>query len=183
MLTTTLHPYREALIAERFPVYQQRACRYAKWLVGNQGDSEEIVQEAFLRITRRARQDDALDCEKRFASLLFTIVRNLSIDLLRKKGRRKTVPLSPAHEPAADHHQPGDANRLNHQITQLMEQLPENWAEALKLKITGDLTYQEIADVLGCTKAQVRTWIYRARKKLASELEKQGWLDNESRND
>jgi len=41
------------------------------------------------------------------------------------------------------------------------------------LKVHGMLSYDEIAQTLDCTKAQVRTWIFRARQQLKKELEKQ----------
>lgn len=172
------------MIEALFTEHRHRAIRYARWMVGNENDAEEVVQEAFLRLAKREASDrapvDALaaDAEKRFAGMLFTTVRNLAIDLLRKKSRRRDVSLSSVNEPVADESD-GTARQLNARITSLIGELPENWAEALKLKITGDLSYEEIAKVLKCTKAQVRTWIFRARRQLANELTRQGWLDNQ----
>ena len=191
-----------------FLEHRQRACRYARWLVGNESDAEELVQEAFLRLAKRQQTADTQatengesgtaqpisnspsaeaettqaevpddQSEKRFAGLLFTTVRNLSIDLLRKKGRRKDVPLTSVGEPVATNHEAASLAQLNGQISRLMDELPDHWAEALKLKIAGDLSYEDIAKVLDCTKAQVRTWIFRARKQLAKELTRNGWLE------
>ena len=192
-----------------FLEHRQRACRYARWLVGNESDAEELVQEAFLRLAKRQQTADTQatnsegtpgtdqpisntssadiettqaevpddQSEKRFAGLLFTTVRNLSIDLLRKKGRRKDVSLTSVGEPVATNHEAASLAQLNGQIRRLMDELPDHWAEALKLKIAGDLSYEDIAKVLDCTKAQVRTWIFRARKQLAKELTRNGWLE------
>ena len=55
--------------------------------------------------------------------------------------------------------------------------MPKEWAESLNLKIHAKLSYQEIADVLDATHAQIRTWIYRARKQLALDLEAKGLLE------
>ena len=148
-------------------------------MLGNENDAEEVVQEAFLRLARREIEEAwTEENERRFTGMLFTTVRNLSIDLLRKKGRRKNVSLTNVNEPMVEQPDEGSARQLNQQITQLMSELPETWAEALKLKLTGELTYEEIATVLDCTKAQVRTWIFRARKQLARGLTKYGWLEN-----
>ena len=172
-----VYPRPTSIIAALFPEYRQRACRYAYWMLGNDCDAEEVVQEAFVRLTQRERNGDLLECESRFAGLLFTTVRNLSIDLLRKRGRRKQVSLDGVHEPVARHSDDSSVDQLQNTINQLIDELPENHAEALKLKTSGDLTYDQIAEVLECTKAQVRTWIFRARQQLAKKLTELGWLD------
>ena len=50
--------------------------------------------------------------------------------------------------------------------------------EPIKTRVK-DLTYEQIATVLDCTKAQVRTWIFRARRQLSDELAKRGLLGEE----
>ncbi len=172
-----VYPRPTSIIAALFPEYRQRACRYAYWMLGNDCDAEEVVQEAFVRLTQRERKGDLLECESRFAGLLFTTVRNLSIDLLRKRGRRRQVPLSSVNEPTTSDIDQSRVDQLQQTINRLIEELPDNHAEALKLKTSGDLTYEQIAEVLDCTKAQVRTWIFRARQQLAKKLAEQGWLD------
>ena len=63
-----------------------------------------------------------------------------------------------------------DYEFLNNQILTLMGQMPAAWSEALKLKINGQLSYADIATVMDATRDQVRTWIYRGRRFLESEL-------------
>ena len=65
-----------------------------------------------------------------------------------------------------------DIERMEMQIGTLMDELPNQWADALRLKVDGGLSYDEIARSLECTRAQVRTWIYRARRKLEEQLSK-----------
>ena len=181
MLSANVYSRPDSFIEALFTQHRQRACRYARWLLNNESDAEEVVQEAFLRLAKREFQNDGTPGnENRFAGLLFTTVRNLSIDLLRKKGRRKDVALTKVNEPFVEHPDEGSATQLSNRIAHLIDELPTNWAETLKLKVTGELSYEEIASVVGCTKAQVRTWIFRARKRLAKELTKEGWLENET---
>ena len=184
MSPTHVQSLPESIVSELFPEYRTRICRYARWLTGNESDAEEIAQDAFVRLAQREQKarlnhDSMIENESQFAGLLFTTVRNLSIDLLRKRGRRKQVPLTSVNEPSFEPVDNGSLRRLHDQIGELIEELPVNWAEALKLKITGDLTYEQIADVLDCTKAQVRTWIFRARRQLSDELAKRGLLGEE----
>ncbi len=169
----------DSLLEALFTEHRQRACRYARWLVGNDCDAEEVVQEAFVRLARQPVDELAgADNQQRFTGILFTTVRNLSIDLLRKNGRRKNISLTHLHEPIVEDPDTASAERLDQQIQKSIRGLPDHWAEALKLKITGELTYQEIADVLGCSKAQVRTWIFRGRRQIACDLTQTGWLEN-----
>ena len=55
-------------------------------------------------------------------------------------------------------------------IQQLVAELPEQWRQVLLLRINGELSYEEISQVVGCTVSQVRTWIYRGRRELEKKL-------------
>ncbi len=163
-----------SLLAALHHDYGSRAKRYAAWLLRNQSDAEEIVQEAYCRLAQYQSDGRTVD-ENRFAGLLFITDRNLSIDLLRKRKYRQTTPLTPFNEPLSDGVS-DDTAQLQLELDELIEQLPDQWAEALKLRTTGELSYEQISKIMGCTKPQVRTWIYRARNQLADELSRRGWL-------
>jgi len=184
MPTTEVHFRPDTLIETLYLEHRPRAFRYARWLLNNDNDAEEVVQEAFLRLTKyqaklATENQDRIEPadESRLTGILFTTIRNLAIDGLRKKGRRQDVALESVSEPEQKYSDDDAARRLETKITSLIQMLPDNWAEALKLKITGELSYDQIADVLKCTKAQVRTWIFRGRRQIANELTKQGWLE------
>jgi RNA polymerase sigma-70 factor (ECF subfamily) len=49
-------------------------------------------------------------------------------------------------------------------------ELPDSWREALVLREQQGMGYREISEVLGATESQVKTWLYRARAKLAKSL-------------
>jgi RNA polymerase sigma-70 factor (ECF subfamily) len=157
-----------------------QATRYAMSIVRVWADAEEVVQEAFCRLlqsdrfsTNSDRVTDGLD-----KALLFTTVRNLAIDQLRKQKRRRFEPMDVGQIPNAKVH--SDESRLQQLelgVQAILKDLPTQWSDALQLKINGGLSYSEIADVLKATHAQVRTWIYRARKQLEKELYEQGLLN------
>ena len=62
-------------------------------------------------------------------------------------------------------------------IRAAVEALPSHYGEALKLRLNGGLSYDQIAGILGCTHGQVRTWIYRGRRSLAEHLRKEGLIE------
>jgi RNA polymerase sigma-70 factor (ECF subfamily) len=156
-----------------FQQYSNRGVQYANSLVRSLADAEEIVQDAFCRLLKCIAAKP-IESENRFRATFFTTIRNLCIDLLRQRKRRKNVSLESVNEPATRQFSPQQYELASHVIQCLIDQLPQQWAEALRLKVYGSLSYDEIAATLDCTKAQVRTWIFRARKQLKEEIEKHG---------
>ncbi len=156
-----------------------QATRYAMSIVRVWADAEEIVQEAFCRLiqSNRGSENPGLEIDSSSKALLFATVRNLSIDQLRKQKRRRFEPLDVAQLPGKK--VPFEGSRLwqlELGVQAILKDLPNQWSDALQLRINGDLSYDEIASVMGATHAQVRTWIYRARKQLEKDLDKQGLL-------
>lgn len=152
------------------------AKRFAMSLVHRWCEAEELVQEAFFRMTR-AEHGDRPAFDKPGASrkaYLFMTIRNLAIDDSRKRQRR---PMEPADldQVAAKPVVREDLGSIEAAINQVFSQMPDSWSHALKLKVNAELSYQEIAEVLEATHAQIRGWIFRARKLLANELQRQGY--------
>jgi RNA polymerase sigma factor (sigma-70 family) len=113
-------------------------------------------------------------------AILFATIRNLSIDHLRRNGRLRFEPIDDQRisKPETQSND-RELEQLESSIQNGLKELPSQWAEALQLKVNGQLSYDEIANVLGATHAQVRTWIFRARKQLGKELAEQGLLRSE----
>jgi RNA polymerase sigma-70 factor (ECF subfamily) len=156
------------------------AQRYAMSIVRRWADAEEIVQEAFCRLieSNSSKPDSTGDLLSGSKPLLFSIVRNLAIDRLRKQGRRKFETMD-ANQIVnkQDTTDPNRLLRIQHEIEKALLEMPNQWADALRLKINGELSYEEISKVLEATHSQVRTWIYRARKQLAKDLTRCGLLE------
>jgi RNA polymerase sigma factor (sigma-70 family) len=90
----------------------------------------------------------------------------------RSQGHLAAVagPLSDARPPAAE--------EAGHEVLyQLIDQLPPSWKDALHMRVMGGLSYLEISRALHCTPAQVRTWLYRARRQLADQLRSRDGLN------
>lgn len=170
-----------------------QATRYAMSIVRRWVDAEEIVQEAFCKLIDSRHFEFSVNSQetnteseakvKAKKALLFKTVRNLAIDRLRKNKNRSIE--------AVDTHLIADPNRNGHSdphgkrleqlescVEAILKTMPSQWSEALQLKINGELSYQEISEVMNATHAQIRTWIFRARKSLHAELKQQGFLDS-----
>jgi RNA polymerase sigma-70 factor, ECF subfamily len=145
--------------------------------------AEDLAQEVFLKAYRRL---DTFDRERRFASWLFKIAHNATLDHLRKSGL-DTVPLegSGDDEPglvgilADDSREGGEARVHRGDLARVLESalasLKPEHREALMLRFKQGLAYQEICDVMGLPLGTVKTNIHRARKSLAEALTRAGF--------
>jgi RNA polymerase sigma-70 factor (ECF subfamily) len=160
-------PLTECLYQDSAP----QAKRYAMSIVRSWNDAEEIVQESFYRFMKSGEQNE------QSKAMLFAIVRNLSLDHLRKNKRRRFEPIETNQIPSREHTLSDQhLENLEAGIQVAMGELPKEWADALQLKVNGGLSYADISKILEATHAQIRTWIYRARKQLEQELTRQGLL-------
>jgi len=124
--------------------------RFAARMLGGEGDPQDVVQEAFIRLwTRRERWDP----ERSVRALLFTLTRNAAVDELRRRGRsspregRRPAPLQPSPPPT-----PLDdtwSRELHRLAQEALSRLPPRRQEVFRLVREGGLTYPEVADLLG----------------------------------
>jgi RNA polymerase sigma-70 factor (ECF subfamily) len=164
--------------ARFFEQYAPDATRYAMSIVRRWADAEEITQEAFCKLIQNETMA-TVESESALKAVLFTTVRNLSIDRLRRQGRRQ-FEVFDEQALSADSKLDSGAklHQLENGINTAMNDLPGEWSEALQLKVNGGLSYAEIANVMSATQNQIRTWIFRARKQLQAELKQSGLLED-----
>jgi RNA polymerase sigma-70 factor, ECF subfamily len=162
-----------ALVAQ----YQYRLVRYLVFLLGTRDGVDDLVQETWLRVLERGRTYNG---NSRFEPWLFTIARNLAIDLSRK---HKTVsldsndltdealprlsPISSEPSPFEQAARTEDAQRL----AQSLQSLEPVYREALVLRFQEDLSLQEMADVVGASVSTASSRIYRGLAALRAQLE------------
>lgn len=164
-----------ARLAGLYDQYAAQGVRYAFSMLRQAADAEEVTHEAFCRLL--AKNCSVGEFESRlqnFPAQFFTTIRHLCVDLMRQNRRQRSVALDASVEPAA-RSTTDQLCQLEAKVVAVLGQMPNCWAEALQLKINGQLSYAEIAEVLDATHAQVRTWIYRARRHLEKELKQTGW--------
>jgi len=154
--------------------YQNRLVRYLIHLLGRQEHVEDLVQETWLRVLERGRQ---YDCRWRFEAWLFTIARNLALDLLRKKQNSSLAELqetgtgpSPFEAVARSE----DSARLASALTAL----EPIYREALLLRFQEDMSLQEIANIVQAPVSTVSSRIYRGLAVLRAQFETEGKADD-----
>lgn len=141
---------------------------------GNKADALDLAQETFVRVFENRRRYHP---SARFSSWLFQIAGNLCRNHFRWKQRHPTVALDEVTEERADasseFESPPDAiarNELAASVRQGIQALPHDLKTALILFEYENLSHEEIAAVLGCTKKAVETRLYRARNILRHTL-------------
>lgn len=140
-------------------------------MIQNKENAEDVTSEFFLRLWEKAGQYKAGNGGHR--GYLATIARNMSIDFMRKHGREQLVDVTEDTENATENI--GDKISLQQEYSsapveqEVIEELSMQEAldkleirerEIIHLKVMGELTFQEIAEVLKMPMGTV-TWKYR----------------------
>ena len=143
-------------------------------------EAEDLAQATFVQLWKTAARYQPT---ARFSTFLFTIARNLCLNEIRRRVRH---PADSLDEPRPDdedhplrqikdHRQPGaDAETTRSELFSLVDEalaaLPEKQRTALVLCRDGELSYEEIAAVLGTSLQATKSLIHRARETLKGRL-------------
>lgn len=151
-----------------FHHYRRRAFAYALQLSGNRDDAMDLTQEAFLRLHRHwPRRDPA----RSPAPWFYAILRNLAIDLLRRRAASPApAPAAPAAAPDPGPEAAAARGELAALLWRAIERLPPDQREALLLRDWHGLSYAEIAHATGVAAGTVGARIHDARTALRNQL-------------
>ena len=166
---------------EAFLPHLSAAHNLARWLVHDDHEADDIVQDAFLRALRFFHAFRGGDSR----AWLLTIVRNRCYTWLRNKslagnvGEFDEMQYSPAVDDASDAAGIKSTDpevllaRLDDAslIHQALESLPEEFREAIVLRELEDMSYKQIATITGVPMGTVMSRIARGRKMLLQRLQ------------
>ena len=165
---------------ERVLPVSHRIFRYANRLLNNEHDSEDVVQEIWLKLWDKRDQLGNIRSMEAFA---YRMTRNLCLDKIKQK---KPTYYDDREEGSyryeeADHG-PDPQSRLELQdtverVNQIIGFLPEQQKSLLQMRDIEGLEYEEIADITGLEINAIRVNISRARKKVRETIQKvyQSW--------
>jgi RNA polymerase sigma-70 factor (ECF subfamily) len=150
--------------------YARDVHRFAVYLCGNHTLAQDLTSETFVRALC-GRSDLRLGTVKAY---LFAIARNLYRDLLASERRMvSSNDISSRADPVPGPDSSAAGREMFSNVLRLIQKLPEAEREALVLAVDEDLSYEQIALIVGCSVAAVKVRIHRARLRLKSELTKQ----------
>jgi len=150
--------------------HMRAAYNLARWLVRNDHDAEDIVQESFLKAYKA--QESFRGSEAK--TWMLSIVRNTAMDFLRRYKSPITMTLDePGYEPQDDSPDPErvllEQSRRD-RVRQAISHLEPEFREAIVLREIEGLSYKEIAAVLNIPMGTVMSRLSRARNLLLVEL-------------
>ena len=157
--------------------YMKDAYFIALGLVGNADDAMELSQEAFYRAYCNIRH---LKDEGKFYPWFYQILRNLCFSYLRKRKNRRVVSLDSCDGWVCSEHEVGgfdpavvaQRNEAKELIWEAIGKLDGKHREVIILRHFRHLSYNEMAEVLLCSKGTVMSRLYHARRKLKQILDK-----------
>ncbi|HUT92280.1 MAG TPA: sigma-70 family RNA polymerase sigma factor [Thermoguttaceae bacterium] len=150
--------------------YEGQLVRYAARITGDVERGRDVVQDAFLRLCR----EDRAQVDGHLAEWLFTVCRNRALDVKRKEKRMQSLPVDQAvKQPSGEPDQAiaAEVRDTADHVRRLLETLPENQQEVLRLKFQAGLSYREISRVTELSVSNVGYLIHTAIRKLRDKLQ------------
>jgi len=158
--------------------YQSRITNLVSRFVRNQHDAMDVTQEAFLKAYRALPNFRG---ESAFYTWMYRIAVNTAKNFLSLQGRR---PLESEQDVLDIEQIEGDnvlkdnttpehlllTDEIQSTVISAIEQLPEDLRVAITLREIEGLSYEEIAEVMGCPIGTVRSRIFRAREAIDTRL-------------
>ncbi len=145
-------------------------------MLGSNSEVEDIAQQVFIRVWKSAGRYVP---RAKFTTWMLKITRNLVFNELRRSKRRAHVPIQtdpdaeeiPLKDEAA---QSPDVSLLETELQQAIDkaiaELPETQRMAVILRRYQDLSYEQIADILGLSVPAVKSVLFRARTELRARF-------------
>ncbi len=156
--------------------YKDRIYNVAYRLLGNHEDAQDVAQEVFVKAYKGIR---GFRGTAKVYTWLYSIAGNLAKNRLRdshRKGRDKGVSieaLAGAQGMRGAGWSPSETalgNELNELLQRCIEELPEHYRVVFVLRTFENLSYDEIADALGCPRGTVKSRLNQARTLLQARL-------------
>ena len=144
--------------------------RFAYMRIGIREDAEDVVQEILLNVFRRLREKTSMDNVEQY---LIRAINNACIDYQRRKPL-KVVPLDMAAYVAVS-----EGDRQIHEefirINRLLNYLPSEQSEIVRLKCYDDLTFKQIAELQDIPEATAKSRYRYAIQHLQQMMKKKGY--------
>jgi RNA polymerase sigma-70 factor (ECF subfamily) len=156
--------------------YGKATYNYAYRLTQNEADARDLTQEAFIRVYRAWR---SFKPGTSFLSWIYRIVTNLHRDELRRRKGRYQEEIPEDHELqeyggnrplAVEPIEEYVESQLSEPVSKALADLTTEQRQIVLLADVEGYSYQEIAEIAGCTVGTVRSRLHRARGQLRGLL-------------
>ncbi|MDQ7048253.1 MAG: sigma-70 family RNA polymerase sigma factor [Enterobacterales bacterium] len=160
-----------AQVSDEFDQCRKQAFSLALRLLKNPDDALEVVQSSIEKGLNHPGAPELDHVE--FKPWLFTVVRNKSIDILRRQKHLPHVEHEDYHSHAAQNNNPDQSLQqlqLKETIEQALELLNMQQKEIILLRDYHNFSYADIAKILGIAKGSVMSRLHRSRMVLRDIL-------------
>ncbi|MBI5359071.1 MAG: RNA polymerase sigma factor [Planctomycetes bacterium] len=148
--------------------YKTPIFSFAYRYTNNTNDAEDIAQQTFLKLFQAHSQYKKLS---NFKSWLYAIARNLAVDMKKSAWSRKVDINTPETDDASKNARPEWEKKEIAAIVQAaVNALSEDQREVFILSKYQDLSYNEIAEICGCSTDAVKQRIFRSHQILKEKL-------------
>lgn len=174
-----LETSEEDFVARAVAAHEAALLRYAARLLGDPHRARDVVQDVFVRLLAAPRPE----VETHLAEWLFTVCRHRAVDVLRKEGRMSrlddqagaTGEAGAAVEEgwAASEPRPGaalEAAETRAALLRLIDRLPPNQQEVIRLKFQTGFSYKEISRITELSVSNVGFLIHTAVNRLRADF-------------
>lgn len=162
------HENAENFVQTAVAEYQSPLTRYAARLVGDPDRARDVVQDTFVKLMA---QPPAM-VDGHLAEWLFTVCRHRALDILRKEGRMKRFEEGEMERVSAEEPQPTrslEAEETHDALLRMIDRLPPNQQEVLRLKFQSGFSYKEISRITTHSVSHVGVLIHHAVTRLRAE--------------
>lgn len=172
---------RRGAFPELYERYRDRLIHFIARKTGDPDRAQDLVQEAFIRVTRHLHR---FDTDKKFSTWVYTIASNLSKNELRNRSRSPLVLFQKLTGGWDDDHRPiqFEDNRmspddlyrkrfLRRLVEDTVRTLPEHHQLVFRLRELEGKSYEEIAEITGVNLGTVKSRLHRARNSFAQRIE------------
>jgi RNA polymerase sigma factor (sigma-70 family) len=159
-----------AFVQQAVERHQAPLLRYAcRFLGGDVERARDVVQDTFVRLLAQPPSE----VDGHVAEWLYTVCRNRALDVLRKEGRMRPFgegQMERLTQPARPPARGLEEAETREAVLGLIDRLPANQQEVIRLKFQGGLSYKEISGITSLSVSNVGFLIHTAVARLRREM-------------
>jgi len=153
----------QELFSEIILRYQSRLTRYANYLLTDQDQADDAVQQAFIKSFINLQ---SFDTKKKFSSWLYRITHNEAMNIVKINKPNLDISVQDSLQTAENIEDDYARKELTTLTSACLQKIPLRYREPLTLYFIDDYSYREISDILRLPTNTVGTRISRGKKYL-----------------
>lgn len=159
-----------------FEQYYRLMYKVAYGILQNAEDTEDVLQESFIRIEKNISKISDPFCPKT-RNFVVIITKRIALNMLRKKKGNEVVELLATHEDERMEVSPekvSEGKMVREMVKSAIRDLPDRYRECLYLYLLDEYTPGEIAEILEMKEQSIYKRLSRGKKMLREKLAERG---------